>query len=220
MNPKDESLRDSLEEEILTGILLPGEKLDESSLAKRFGVSRTPIREALFQLAAAGLLIHQPRRGNFVAEIGPKRLVEMFDVMAELEAMCARLAARRATDSDIAAIRTAHSACAEMEQSDDADTYYYRNEVFHKTIRSASHNSFLAKQTEQLHRRLRAYRRLQLRTRGRINTSHKEHTSIIDAIENGQAEAAATIMREHVVVQGERFADLLASIDEQKSNKG
>lgn len=219
MGQQDYSLRDQLEEEILTGILLPGDKLDEVSLAKRFGVSRTPVREALFQLSTAGLVIRQPRRGNFVAEIGPAKLVEMFDVMAELEAMCARLAARRATAQEMEAIRKAHEGCAEVAASEDADTYYYRNELFHQSIRDSSHNAFLCDQTEQLHRRLRPYRRLQLRTRGRMNNSHGEHSEIIEAIANGDAEAAANIMRDHVVVQGERFADLLASIEETQRKK-
>ena len=94
---RSDALRDHLEEDILTGALRPGDRLDEMSLAERFGVSRTPIREALFHLAAAGLIDNRPKRGAIVAEIGPRQLVEMFEVMAELEGMCARLAARRAT---------------------------------------------------------------------------------------------------------------------------
>ena len=90
-----ERLRESIEEEIATGKLLPGTRLDEVELATRFGVSRTPIREALRLLLGEGLVETRPQRGAVVAQVTPQRLIEMFEVMAELEAMCARLAARR-----------------------------------------------------------------------------------------------------------------------------
>src|SRR5688500_16243064 len=86
-------LRDQLEQEIVTGILRPGERLDEQGLAARFGVSRTPIREALMQLASAGLVELQARRGAFVASMSLKDVLERFEVMATLEGMCGALAA-------------------------------------------------------------------------------------------------------------------------------
>ncbi len=88
---------ETIEDEIVTRQLPPGTRLDEVELAQRFAVSRTPIREALIQLASAGLVELRPRRGAIVAQISPQRLMEMFDVMAELEALCGRLAARRIT---------------------------------------------------------------------------------------------------------------------------
>jgi DNA-binding GntR family transcriptional regulator len=207
-----DALRDALEDEILTGRLAPGTRLEEVALASRFGVSRTPIREALLHLAAAGLIENRPRRGAVVASIGPQRLVEMFEVMAELEAMGARLAARRAGPGDIALVRTAHEACAEAAAAGDGDRYYYENERFHDAIRRAARNAFLAEQADTLKKRLRAYRRLQLRARGRIAASFAEHEAITAAIARGDGEAAAAAMRAHVTVQGERFADLLASL--------
>jgi DNA-binding GntR family transcriptional regulator len=82
-------LRTKLEEEIITGVLKANTRLDEVSLADRFGVSRTPVREALIQLSAAGLVVKIPHKGHFVSEVGPTLLIEMFDVMGELEAMAA-----------------------------------------------------------------------------------------------------------------------------------
>lgn len=213
MEKRAERLRDVLEEEILTGVLSPGDRLEELLLAERFGVSRTPIREALFQLSAAGLIEQRPRRGTFVAEVGPRRLMEMFDVMAELEAMCARLAARRAAPEDLAALRAAHEACEQAAERGDCDGYYYENEIFHERIRDASRNEFLIEQASALQKRLKAYRRLQLRARDRVRASFAEHDTIVAAIEAGDAEAAAEAMRGHVAVQGERFADLLASLE-------
>jgi len=213
MEPRAAALRDALEDEIVTGALRPGARLEEQALADRFGVSRTPIREALLQLSAAGLIEQKPRRGAVVAAIGPRRLMEMFEVMAELEAMCARLAARRADRADLSAIRAAHDACAEAAGARDGDAYYYRNEAFHALIRQAGRNGFLIEQAEALQRRLRPYRRLQLRARDRIGASFAEHEKILAALEAGDAETAAGAMRAHVTVQGERFADLIASLD-------
>src|SRR5689334_13854029 len=123
-----ERLHESIEEEIATGVLLPGAHLDELELAARFGVSRTPIREALRLLAGQGLVDSRPRRGAVVAQVSPQRLVEMFEVMAELEAMCARLATRRATDEDFTAIEAAHEECRSAAQAQDSDAYFYANE--------------------------------------------------------------------------------------------
>ena len=208
-------LRDALEEDILTGALRPGERLEEIALADRFGVSRTPIREALLQLAAAGLVETRPRRGTVVAELSPRRPIEMFEVMAELEAMCARSAARSASPEAVAAIRASHRDCEAAAAAGDGDAYYYGNEAFHERIRAAGRNAFLAEQAEGLHRRLRAYRRLQLRARDRVQASFAEHEHVVAAIEAGDVEGAAQAMRGHVAIQGERFADLLASLEEQ-----
>ena len=86
-------LRDILEDDIVNGVLRPGERLDEAALAERFKVSRTPIREAFKNLVGTGLVETIPNRGTFVTDIGLPQLIEMFEVMAELEGMCARLAA-------------------------------------------------------------------------------------------------------------------------------
>lgn len=207
-----EPLAERIEEKIVTGAYAPGVRLDETELAAQYGVSRTPVREALIQLASAGLIEMRPRRGAIVAEVGPHRLVEMFEVMAELEAMCGRLAARRITQTEQQALKSAHRACQEARDGNDPDAYYRLNEQFHRTIYAASHNAFLAEQAIGLHRRLRPYRRLQLRVRNRMSASFSEHDGIVEAILAGDGELAAERLRGHVVVQGERFADLVASL--------
>lgn len=206
------SLRETIEELIAVGELSPGDALDETVLAQRFGVSRTPIREALIQLASAGLVDMRPRRSALVAQIGPHRLVEMFEVMAEMEAMCARLAARRMSPSEQAALQAAHEACKASRDAGDTDAYYYLNEAFHRAVYLGSHNDFLAEEAIKLHRRLAPYRRLQLRVRDRIATSYDEHGGLVDALLAGDAETSAERARAHVVVQGQRFADLMASL--------
>jgi DNA-binding GntR family transcriptional regulator len=207
-----EQLCEKIEEQIATGELQPGSFLDEATLVEKFGVSRTPVREALIQLAAEGLIEIRPRRGAVVTSLSPARLMEMFEVMAELEAMCGRLAARRMNDWQRKDMLAAHEACEEARAKDDSDAYFYHNEKFHSAIYIGSQNAFLMEQANQLERRLRPYRRLQLRVRNRMNVSFNEHLQVIDAITKGDEDAAEKALRRHVMVQGERFADLLATI--------
>ena len=209
---RSETLRESIEELIAVGKLAPGQHLDETMLAEQFGVSRTPIREALIQLASMGIIVMRPRRGAIVAEIGPQRLIEMFEVMAEFEAMCGRLAARRMTAAEHASLMAAHQACREALEQLDPDTYFYQNEAFHEQIYAGSHNDFLAEQARALHRRLRPYRRLQLRVRERLKNSYDEHENVVNAIIAGDSERTVELLREHIVIQGQRFADLIASL--------
>lgn len=212
-------LRDQIENGIVTGEFQPGERLDETQLANRFGVSRTPIRETLMQLSAIGLVETRPRRGAVVVEHGPQRVYEMFEVMAELEGMACQLATRRLTEPDRLALLEAHRKCEGAAKRGDSDAYYYDNEVFHTAIYKASQSVFLAEQCITLHRRLRPYRRLQLRVRGRMNTSLSEHAGVVEAILAGDAEAAREKLRSHVAVQGNRFSDLIASLEQIRQAK-
>ncbi|MBO0345342.1 GntR family transcriptional regulator [Roseibium sp. CAU 1637] len=207
-----DKLRQALEDDIATGALPIGTRLDEVKLAQRFGVSRTPIREALIELATAGLVEQKPRRGAFVREIGIPRLIEMFEVMADLEATCGRLAARRISLAETQILKASHIACEDALTSGDPDRYYQANQHFHETIYQASHNGFLAEQAIGLHSRLAPYRRLQLRARNRVAVSLHEHAEIVAAIVSGQAEAAADCLRQHVLIQGERFNDFVATL--------
>lgn len=209
---RSEQLREIIEERIATGLYLPGMRLDETEMAAEFGVSRTPIREALIQLSSAGLVETRPRRGAIVAAISPQRLYEMFEVMAELEAMCVRLAVRRMTDAEIQALLEAHRACGQEQTMKYPDDYYRKNEQFHFAIYLASRNGFLIEQASSLHRRLSPYRRLQLRVRDRLQASFSEHSAIVEAIIAGDGELAAERLRKHIIIQGERFADLIASL--------
>lgn len=209
-----QGLREQLEDDIVMGRYRPGERLDEVSLARRFGVSRTPIREAIIQLAETGLLEMRPHRGAYVAMVGPREMVEIFEVMAELEGMCGRLAARRIEADEIDRLRALHQECAAAVAENDPDTYYAVNGEFHDVIYQASRNSYLADEAHALHRRLRVYRRLQLRVGGRLRTSLAEHEAIIAALAAHDAARANQLCREHVLVQGERFSDLVSSLAE------
>ncbi|MDP4004687.1 GntR family transcriptional regulator [Methylobacterium sp. NEAU K] len=210
-------LRQQIEDEIVSGELALGSRLDENQLAARFGVSRTPIREALLQLAVTGLVHTKPRRGAIVSAPEPHLLLAMFETMAEIEAACGRLAARRLVQDDEAALQTALTGCRAAVAVEDAEGYYAENYVFHTVVYRASRNAFLADQALSLHRRLAPYRRLQLRARQRLPQSLAEHEAIVAAIVAGDEVGAAEALRGHVIVQGDRFTDLVAGLRAQSA---
>lgn len=207
-----QKLKDALEEDIINGRLLPGDRLDHDALARQYGVSRTPIREAIQQLVVSGLVNVRPKKGTFVARISLDQLIEMFEVMAELEGMCGRLAARRIQTGELEALRSALLHCENPEVMADPDDYYYENENFHNCIYTASHNEFLAAETRQLKQRLKPYRRLQLQARNRVANSIEEHRKIFEAIESGNEQEAEQCLKDHVLIQGARFSDFVSQV--------
>lgn len=208
-----DQLRQVLEEEIATGQLAPGERMEEVALAGRFGVSRTPIREALQMLSASGLVELRPRRGAIVASLSLERLLEMFEMMAELEATCGRLAARRMTDEERNELKRQHQICGQTDNTSGIDHYYRENVRFHGLIYAGAHNSFIAEEVKRLQRRLQAYRRLQLHLKGRLGDSYNEHSDITDAIVRGDEVAAAELLKGHVSIQADRFGDWLSNLN-------
>ena len=209
---RSDLIAESLENEILRGRFAPGSRLDETRLAEEYGVSRTPLREAFQKLAAVGLIEQLPRRGVFVREIGASELFEMFEVMAELEAVCGRLAARRISDEALAELDAANEKCRVAMERGESDAYYRENEVFHHLIYEQSGNRFLSREAGRLHRRLKPFRRMQLHLRGRMSQSMAEHLQIVEALRAGEAERSATLLRDHVAVQGEKFHHLIAGL--------
>jgi len=209
---RNEDLKRDLEEEIISGVLKPGERLDEVTLAERFNVSRTPVREALLQLDSMGLVDIRPRRGAVVAAIGLKELLDMFEVMGELEGMCGRLAVRRATDDECTQLERIHAKSRSAVEEVDFETYYACNVEFHETIYDASRNNFLAAQTLALRNRLAPYRRSQLHQNDRIKRSFDEHAGILEAIRRKDSERAEILMRGHLTAQGGTLQDFIAGI--------
>lgn len=208
-------LREALEDDIISGRLKPGQRLDEVGLAERFGVSRTPIREALIQLSASGLVDIRPRRGAYVMLLGPRELVESFELMAEVEASCARLAAGRMGDVEREAIAAAHAACRAAVAASDDEAYYPANAIFHGAIYAATGNRVLMAEALRLQRSLQPYRRLQLRVPRRLGASFAEHEAILEALFARDGALAAERLRAHVLVQGERFMTLMAALQDE-----
>jgi len=213
-------IRDSLEQRIIEGELGIGKRLDEAELSTYYGVSRTPVREALQRLAESGLAEHLPRRGTFVRAPSLSELVEMFEVMAELECMAVRLATRRTTNADIDTLTGSNEACRAAFEAGDTKRYYELNAAVHRQIYKMSGNGFLAAEAQRLHDRLRPFRRLQLRVRGRMGESMDEHDIILAAIRDGDVQQAVDTMRNHITILGERFNDLVSGFNLLMADNG
>jgi DNA-binding GntR family transcriptional regulator len=192
-------IRNALTDQIASGELAPGAALDEQQLADRFGVSRTPIREALRQLAVTGLVEIRPRRGVVVARMTSERIMEMFETMAEVEAVCARLATYRMTPIERSRLLDLHEAARRFAAEGDVDGYDRINHAFHQCIYQATHNAFLAELATSLRSRMNALRRVQLRHKDRPRRSALEHQSILEALAEGDGEVAARRMRAHML---------------------
>lgn len=183
-------------------------KSDLEGLATEFSCSCTPIREALQSLEVSGLVMVEPKRGTFVTELGVTELTERFEVMAELEALCARLAATRATADQLAGMRAAQSSCELAAIAGDSDDSYRRNTAFHQAIYAGSRNRFLEAEALRLQVMLQPYWRRQVHLRGRMQRSVQEHRNIAEQIEAGNAEGASAEMHAHVIIQGDGFHEL------------
>ncbi len=193
-----ERIRASLAEAIVRGEIGPGVALDEATIAERFQVSRTPVREAIRQLEAIGFAEARPHRGAVVPHFTPEKLSNMFTVMAEMEALCARYAADHITAAERGELLRRHEACAEAARDGDVDEYYVRNIAFHDAIYRASHNDYLVEVTHSVRNRLAPFRKLQFEGLGRLAHSLAEHDAIVQAIFRGDGEGAAGLMRTHM----------------------
>ena len=192
-------IRDALTDAIASGEIAAGTALDEQNLAQRYGASRTPVREALRQLAASGLVEIRPRRGVVVARLTPQRIADMFETTAEIEAMCARLATYRMTPLERGQLMELHADSAIAVRDGDIDAYDRCNRAFHEALYTATHNGYMAEQALAIRERLAAFRRTQLRHADRIGRSYEEHGEILTAIAEGDGETAARRMRAHML---------------------
>ena len=191
-------IRVALEHEILDGTLAPGTRLDETVVSTRFGVSRTPVREALNQLAASGLVVIRAHEGATVVKPTLDEVLEKFEVMSLLEASCAQIAAQRHNTSDQAAMRSAIAECQQAEAAGDGMAFHDANNRFHEAIYRATHNVFLAEQTLSLRNRLVAFRRYVAFHPGRMIRSNAQHHAIMNAIFAIEPERASTLMSKHL----------------------
>lgn len=192
-------IRNALTDQIASGALRAGTALDEQELADRFGASRTPVRDALRQLAFSGLVEVKPRRGAIVARMTPDRIMDMFEATAEVEAMCVRLATYRMTPLERSRLMNLHESSAGVVEAGDYDAYDALNREFHSQLYAATHNSFMAEQAMAIRSRLAVFRRTQLRHGDRIRSSRAEHGEILDAIAEGDGDAAARRIRAHML---------------------
>src|SRR5579863_2690348 len=193
-----EELRLQLADEIVRGTLAPGAALDETDIARRFNVSRTPVREALRQLAASGLIEARAHRGAVVAQPSVERLSGMFEAMAELEALCAGLAAERMMPTERHQLEAIHEELRVLSHAGDPDRFHQVNERFHSAIYVGSQNGHIAEITLATRKRVQPFRRAQFRNLGRLAQSHAEHDRVVQAILRGDRNGAANAMRAHI----------------------
>ncbi len=198
MNDQKSPQRDAyalILEAIDSHLYKPGDRLVESDLAERFGVSRTPIREALQRLETQSLLTRDGR-SLIVASLDHTQMAELYVVRGELEGLAARLAARHATPEEIRVLRE----MLEADQSllGDPSAMSRANKRFHKQIHLASHNRFLVQQLDLVHRSMALLATTSLAAEGRGEVALAEHAAIVDAIEAGDGDAADKALREHI----------------------
>lgn len=199
-----EELRLQLADDIVRGHLAPGAPLDETEIARRFNVSRTPVREALRQLAASGLVESRAHRGAVVARPSFERLTGMFEAMAELEALCAGLAAERMPPAQRRMLEDIHGELRLLSHAGNPDRFHIVNERFHNAIYAGSQNAYIAELTLATRVRVQPFRRAQFRNLGRLAKSQVEHDRVVVAIMRGDSAGAAAAMRAHIeLVRGE-----------------
>jgi DNA-binding GntR family transcriptional regulator len=198
-----------LELEILKGQRKPGDRLDERQLADHFGVSRTPVREALQRLAASGLVVSRGRHGLQVAQLSLADLLDAFSVAAEMEALASAQASRRIRPDQRDRLEAAHRACSSAAEVRDVDRFYEANLEFHETIATASHNRVLGEELRRLTVKISPYRRTITFQPGRMESSIPEHEQIMQAIFRGDPVQASQVMRSHVTLLGDGLSDLL-----------
>jgi DNA-binding GntR family transcriptional regulator len=199
--------------------LKPGEWIDEQALAESFGISRTPLREALKVLNSEGLVVLQPRRGCFVAELTEQDLDEIFPVMALLEGRCAYDAVRKARPQDLKRLEDIHAKLEKFAAAGDIDRYYEQNYHFHEAVQKLAGNLWLQKTVGDLRKFLKLFRGRQLLLSGRLDASLKEHRMIMAAFHNQNPAAAEKIMHDHLMAQRAALADYYAQETRSKPIK-
>jgi DNA-binding GntR family transcriptional regulator len=202
---------------ILSGEVEPGGRLDEPSICRKFGVSRTPIREALRRLSGTGLVEVTPRRGVTVARIDVEQLNNMFEALGEFEGLCAKLSAVRMSALEKKRLEVLNAHRQKRIADRDKDFASMNNE-FHEAIYLGAHNPSIASVTRSFRQRLEPFRALQF-VPGRTEYSFHEHDEIVRAIISSDAERAYNVMRDHVIGTGLQVIEHFARNGEAASPK-
>lgn len=202
---RTDQVRLRLSDDIVKGVLPPGVALDETELARRFEVSRTPVREAIRLLAASGLVEARPHRSAVVARPSGPALLAMFEALQEIEALCASLAAERATGLEIAALEEANRRLGRLATSGDSSAYHAANDTFHLAVYAAAHNHYLADFAVATRGRIAPFSRAQFQLVGRSSQSFAEHQRIIEAIRARDRERAAREMKRHIMTVHDKY---------------
>ncbi len=194
-----EQVAERLRNRIYAHELAPGAWIDEQALALAYGISRTPMREALKVLAAEGLVQLKPRRGCYVTELSEQDLDEIFPVMALLEGRAAFEAAGKAGPADLATLSLIHEQLEHYAAAGDTDHFFAANQAFHTAVRQLAGNRWLAQLIDDTRKMLKLTRRDSLRLEGRLKQSLAEHRAILEAIRMHDANDAGRLMQAHLL---------------------
>ena len=207
----------AVEARIIKRELKPGDRLPERLLAEEFGVSRTPVREAIIQLVETGLVIDTGRRGALVAHLSISELLDAFLVVAELEGLAARQAAKRMRHEQIVKAFDANAHCQKASVIKDTETFNAMNMIFHNLVIEGSHNAMLQSQLNTARTITFPYRHYVSSLPGYMAQSVKEHDAVLKAISNSESDTAYQLMRDHVRLQGEQIEDVIHHLERQNS---
>jgi len=196
--PLAEAIRSSLSDEILHGSISPGTRLDEVELANSFNVSRTPVREAIKQLTASGLVEHRHRCGAFVSELPVDMLPKMFEYVAEMEALCARLASINMTQQERIELLAIHLDSQKHVVSGDIDAYDRANIKLHSVLFKGCHNRYVEEAVIRARAKVAPYRKVQFNVVDRMKSSYAEHDQMIKAVIKRESHEASDIMLFHI----------------------
>jgi len=194
-----QEVAERLRQRIFAHELTPGTWIDEQKLAEQYGISRTPLREALKVLASEGLVELKPRRGCYVTEISRQDLDDIFPLMAMLEGRCAVDAVRRAKPADIRELKAIHERLEAAARDGRIDAFFEANQAFHKRIQELANNRWLLSVIQDLRKVLKLSRLHSLSLEGRLQQSLDEHRAIMAAFEAGDAETAEKAMHDHLL---------------------
>lgn len=193
-----EQIRLHVEEQISSGSWLPGDAVDDLALARQFGVSRTPVREALLQLQAQGWISSQPRGGHAVAKMTLQQLLALWELLAELEGVAARLACARMGDAQIQALAAQHEDSRAVVEREDLVGWQQANSAFHEALYEGARNPFLRQEVRRIRFRTGVYRRHAYAALGRLRASFDQHERIVQALRARDAALAGACMIEHM----------------------
>jgi DNA-binding GntR family transcriptional regulator len=194
-----EQVAERLRSRIYAHELAPGAWVDEQAIATEYGISRTPLREALKVLASEGLVTLKPRRGCYVTELSEQDLDEIFPVMALLEGRCAHEATRKATDEDLKLLTDIHADLERHAAANDADHFFEANQQFHDALQELAGNRWLGQLINETRKFIKLTRRDSLNLAGRLRQSLAEHRKILAAVQQKDPDAAARCMHEHIL---------------------
>ncbi|HZV55893.1 MAG TPA: GntR family transcriptional regulator [Rhodocyclaceae bacterium] len=194
-----EQVAERLRARIFAHELAPGAWVDEQTLAEEYGISRTPLREALKVLASEGLVTLKPRRGCYVTELSEQDLDEIFPVMALLEGRCAQEATSKASEADIRRLAEIHAELERYAAANDADRFFEANQQFHSTLQELAGNRWLRQLIEETRKFIKLTRRDSLNLEGRLKQSLTEHRGILAAVQRRDANEAGRLMHDHLL---------------------